>query len=515
VRGEAALNPFDICVVGGGINGCGIARDAVGRGLSVVLLEKGDLAQGTSSASTKLIHGGLRYLEHYEFRLVREALIEREVLLKLAPHIIWPVTFVLPHHDGLRPAWLLRLGLFLYDHLGGRDRLPATQSLDLRDDPAGAPLQARFTKAFAYADCWVEDSRLVVLNALDAHERGADIRVRTACTSARRQDGLWRIETQTAAGRTQTLWARALVNAAGPWVTDLIARADGAAPDQRPALRLIKGSHLIIDRVSAGEAAYLFQNDDGRVVFAIPYEERFTLIGTTDVPFDGDPGHVTASPEEIAYLCAAASEYLRAPITPDQVRHTYSGVRPLYDDHAASASSVTRDYVFDLSGGGGEAPLLSIFGGKITTYRKLAEHALEKLGSVLAMPGQPWTADAVLPGGDLPEASPEAMRDQLCAERPWLDRAYAARLARRYGTRALLVLGAARSADQLGRWFGAQLTEAELDYLAAHEWALTAEDALWRRTKLALHLSPADQAAVHDWFSQRSPNPSANLTVSA
>ncbi len=451
----AGGEPIDLLIVGGGINGAGIARDAAGRGLSVVLCEQDDLASATSSASTKLIHGGLRYLETFEFRLVREALIEREVLLRAAPHIIWPLSFVLPHDRGLRPAWMVRLGLFLYDHLGGRDRLPGSYGIDLRDDPAGAPLKSSFTKAFCYSDCWVEDSRLVVLNALDAAERGAEILTRTRLTAARRIDGLWQatLEPRTG-GPVRRVAARALVNAAGPWVVEVQGKVPGAK--RGSGLRLVKGSHIVVPRMSAGEQAYIFQNPDRRIVFAIPYERDFTLIGTTDLPFTGDPGAVAISAEETAYLCESINRYFTKPVTAEDVVWSYSGVRPLYDDLRESSSAVTRDYVFDVDlGTGGDAaadaanaaPLLSIFGGKITTYRKLAEHALDKLLSQLG-PGRPvrpaWTERATLPGGDLPGADFDAFLAGLRAARPWLPAALAHRLARAYGTRVEALLGSAR-----------------------------------------------------------------------
>ncbi|HEY5597848.1 MAG TPA: glycerol-3-phosphate dehydrogenase, partial [Kiloniellales bacterium] len=432
----AGTEPADLLVIGGGINGVGIARDAAGRGLSVVLCEQDDLASATSSASTKLIHGGLRYLETYEFRLVREALIEREVLLRAAPHIIWPLTFVLPHNTGLRPAWMVRIGLFLYDHLGGRKLLPGSYGIDLRGHPAGAPLRRTFGKAFCYSDCWVEDARLVVLNAMDARDRGAEILPRTRCTGARRSNGLWRVTLEPAAGGpARHVAARALVNAAGPWVSDVLATVAGA--NRRGRLRLVKGSHIVVPRLSDGEQAYVLQNDDRRIVFVIPYERDFSLIGTTDVPFAGDPGQVRISDEETAYLCAAVNRYFTKPVTPEQVVWTYSGVRPLYDDEHENASAVTRDYVFDLDLGGGDAngdraPLLSIFGGKITTYRKLAEHALEKLLPRLGSSAPAWTQTAALPGGDIADADFAAFLAAFRADRSWLPEGQARRYARAY-----------------------------------------------------------------------------------
>ncbi len=518
--GVARGEPIDLLIVGGGINGAGIARDAAGRGLSVVLCEQNDLASATSSASTKLIHGGLRYLETYEFRLVREALIEREVLLRAAPHIIWPLRFVLPHNNGLRPAWMVRLGLFLYDHLGGRERLPGSHGIDLRRDSAGAPLKPDFTKAFGYFDCWVEDARLVVLNAVDAAERGAEILPRTKLTSARREGGLWRatleprnLDGGPGSAPPRQVVARALVNAAGPWVVEVQDKIPGAK--RGSGLRLVKGSHIVVRRKSAGPQAYIFQNPDRRVVFAIPYEREFTLIGTTDLPYQGDPQAVAISAEEIDYLCEAVNRYLAEPVAPADVVWSYSGVRPLYDDLRESVSAVTRDYVFDVDRGsagadggadGGAAPLLSIFGGKITTYRKLAEHALDKLlpwlgAGALARPA--WTAQATLPGGDLPGADFEAFLGALQAGRPWLPADLARRLARAYGTRVETVLGPARSLADLGEDLGAGLHEAEADYLMKREWAQSAEDILWRRSKLGLHLPRGGAARLDDWIARK------------
>ncbi|HET8727066.1 MAG TPA: glycerol-3-phosphate dehydrogenase, partial [Alphaproteobacteria bacterium] len=402
-------NPVDVLVIGGGVNGAGIARDAAGRGLSVLLCEQNDLASGTSSASTKLIHGGLRYLEHYEFRLVREALVEREVLLRAAPHIIRPLRFVLPHNRHMRPAWLIRLGLFLYDHLGGRELLPGSRTLDLRSDPAGAPLDPRFTRAFEYSDCWVDDARLVVLTAVDAGERGATILSRTRCAGACRENGLWRVRLASTDGGAKEgakrgaedeVWARSVVNAAGPWVVDVL---DGKlGRDTRHAVRLVKGSHIVVPRLFEGPQAYLFQSADRRVVFAIPYEAAYTLIGTTDVEYSGDPAEAAIDGEEVAYLCGVASSYLARPVTPDRIVWSYSGVRPLRDDGAADAAALSRDYVLDLDAPAGEAPLLSVFGGKVTTFRRLAEQAVDLLQRPLGAAGAPWTAGTVLPGGDLP-----------------------------------------------------------------------------------------------------------------
>ncbi|MEQ5786968.1 glycerol-3-phosphate dehydrogenase [Erythrobacter sp. NFXS35] len=486
---------FNLLVIGGGINGAGIARDAAGRGLSVCLAEKGDLAGATSSASTKLVHGGLRYLEHYEFRLVRESLIERERLLAIAPHIIWPLRFVLPHDKGLRPRWLLRLGLFLYDHIGGRKLLPPARSLDLTRPPHAGVLDERLTRGFEYSDCWVEDSRLVVLNAVDAAERGADIRTRTECTGLERTRGQWQARLSGPAG-TQTVTAKMVVNAAGPWVDTVLARA---MPGRNASnLRLVKGSHLIFPRLFQGDHCYIFQNRDGRIVFAIPYEGEFTLVGTTDVAFEGDPAGIAISPAEADYICAAVNEYLAVDVSPDQAVWSYAGVRPLYDDQSANNSTVTRDYVFELDRGLNDegAALLSIFGGKITTYRKLAEHALEKLG----VGERSWTADAALPGGDIPALDFEGFVAAQAAIQPWLPAPVLQRMARAYGTRLGAVLGDAGAFGDLGQHFGAGLTAAEVIYLVRHEYARSAEDVLWRRSKLGLHMSAEERESLSHWF---------------
>jgi D-erythritol 1-phosphate dehydrogenase len=381
------LKPVDLVVIGGGINGAGIARDAAGRGLSVILCEKDDLAQGTSSRSGKLIHGGLRYLEYYEFRLVREALIEREVLLNAAPHIVWPMRFVLPHSPEQRPAWLVRLGLFLYDHLGGRKKLPGCRNIDLTRDPEGKPIRGEYTRAFEYSDCWVDDARLVSLNALDAKERGTTVMTRTAATSARRMNGAWEIEFTSAGGTISHVRAKAIANAAGPWVENVINGVAGSNSPRR--VRLVKGSHIVVPKFWEGPQAYLFQNTDKRVIFVNPYEGGLALIGTTDIPYEGRAEDVAPDEREVDYLLAAVNRYLKVPIAKDSIVHKFSGVRPLYDDNAENPSAVTRDYVFDVTG---EPPMLSVFGGKITTYRKLAEHALDKLKPFFPQMTAPWTA---------------------------------------------------------------------------------------------------------------------------
>jgi glycerol-3-phosphate dehydrogenase len=465
----------------------------------VTLVEQGDLAQATSSASTKLFHGGLRYLEYYEFRLVREALIERETLLRAMPHISWPLRFVLPHHKGLRPAWLLRLGLFIYDHLGGRKILPATRTLDLTKDPAGKPLKPGFTKGFEYSDCWVEDSRLVALNARDAAARGAMVLTRTRLESARREGDVWVAEVRDIdAGTVQELRGKILVNAGGPWVADII--TGKAHVNSADKIRLVRGSHVVTRKLFDGDRPYIFQNADGRVLFAIPYEEDFTLIGTTDADHDGAPGDAVCTPEERDYLCAAASEYFAKPVTADDVVWTYSGVRPLYDDGASSATAATRDYVLKLEGAEGEAPMLNIFGGKITTYRRLAEAALEKLVPHTGKKRK-WTAGAPLPGGDFPVNGAPALMAGLRADFPFLTESWAKRLVRGYGTEARDILKGASSAADLGRDFGATLTGAEVNWLIEHEWARCAADVLWRRTKLGLRID-AEGAAALDAFMQ-------------
>ncbi|MEM7024126.1 MAG: glycerol-3-phosphate dehydrogenase [Pseudomonadota bacterium] len=488
----------DLLVVGGGINGVGIARDAVGRGLSVTLCEQNDLASATSSASSKLIHGGLRYLEHYEFRLVREALMEREVLLRAAPHIIWPLRFVLPHEPGTRPAWMVRLGLFLYDHLGGREKLPGSSGLDLSKDPAGGPLKDSYAKGFSYADCWVDDARLVALNALDARERGAAIHTRTRCTSARRSDGVWHATLKPDGGADHTVKARCLVNAAGPWVSHFL--TEDLALSALNKVRLVKGTHIVVPKLFDHDSPYILQNDDRRVVFVIPYERRFSLIGTTDSDYDGDPAQVAPTDDEIAYLCRAVGRYFRNPPAPADVVWSYAGVRPLYDDSHGDVSAVTRDYVFDLDHPDGEAPLLSVFGGKITTYRRLAEHALEKLKPVMGFSGSAWTGSSPLPGGDMPDADYEGFLEKVRREHPWLPSRLAARYARAYGTRLTNLLGNADCLDDLGQDLGDELYAAEVDYLLREEFAQTDEDILWRRSKLGLHVSDHTAARLRAWL---------------
>lgn len=499
---------YDLAVIGGGVNGCGIARDAQGRGLSVFLGEMGDLGGATSSASTKLIHGGLRYLEYYEFRLVREALLEREVLLASAPHIIWPLRFVLPHHSGLRPWPVVRLGLFLYDHLGGRRILPPTRSLDLRKDEAGGPLKPEYRRAFEYSDCWVDDARLVALNARDAADRGTDIVTRTRCVAARRKDGAWRLTLEDQRNRSRfEITARALVNAAGPWVADVVQGVVGL--NSPSPTRLVKGSHIVVERLFDHDRAYIFQNADGRICFAIPYERDFTLIGTTDEDFHGDPATVAITDRETDYLLAAVSEYLATPVARDRIRWAYSGVRPLYDDGASRAQEATRDYVLSLDAPPGDAPLLSVFGGKITTYRRLAEEALAHLASTFPHMRGAWTKTATLPGGDIKPTLFEEWERNKGERYPLLDPRLVWRLCRAYGTRVDFLLADIETEADLGVDFGAGLSQREVDYLVDHEWAETAEDILWRRSKLGLHIGDEGRAALEAYLARRRETPQA------
>jgi len=494
--GETAL---DLLVVGGGINGAGIACDAAGRGLSVALVEQDDLAAATSSASSKLIHGGLRYLEQFEFRLVREALAEREVLLGKAPHIIRPLRFVLPRRRDMRPAWMLRLGLFLYDHLARRDRLPGSCGLDLGRDPAGAPLKPEFRRGFAYYDCRVDDARLVVLNAMQAAEKGARVLTRHRLVRARRSDGVWRAEVEDRrTNATLTLAARALVNAAGPWVDHVLSDVLGLAVGRH--VRLVKGSHIVVPKLHDGDDAYILQHRDGRVTFVLPYEGGYSLIGTTDLGFDGDPAGVAPSAEEVAYLVEAVHHYFRAPVDLTDVVWSYAGVRPLYDDREADLSAVTRDYVLDLDGDRARPPALSVFGGKITTYRRLAEEALELLAPFFPGLGPAWTAGSTLPGGDLPVGGLDALVAALAGSYPRLPADYLSALARRHGTLAGAVLADARTEADLGRDFGAGLRAREIDYMRSNEWAKTAADVLWRRSKCGLHMAPEARAAVEAYL---------------
>lgn len=511
---------YDIFVIGGGINGCGIARDATGRGLSVALAEMNDLASATSSASTKLFHGGLRYLEYFEIRLVREALTERETLLKAMPHISWPMRFVLPYHSdmrfegdtptsrilgivmpwlrGRRPAWLIRLGLFLYDHLGGRKILPATATLDLRNSPEGLPLQDKFIKAYEYSDCWIEDSRLVALNARDAVARGAKIMTRTKVTGAKRVDDMWEITLEnTDTGVVTTTHARMLINAAGPWVGDVI--HEKIHIDSTEDVRLVRGSHIVTRRLFDHDKCYFFQGTDGRIIFAIPYETDFTLIGTTDADHAGPSQRPVCTPEERDYLIKFANGYFKAAITADDVVWTYSGVRPLYDSGASSATAATRDYTLKVNATGG-APVLNVFGGKITTYRRLAESAMHKVKPYFPDLADDWTAGVTLPGGDFTVDAFDSLVDQLAQDYPFLSPAHARRLMRAYGTEARDMLGKAESHTDLGRDFGATLFAAEVTWLMQKEFAQRAEDVVWRRSKLGLRMTAQQITALDDWM---------------
>ena len=484
---------FDILVVGGGVNGCGIARDAAGRGFSVLLAERGDLGGATSSASSKLIHGGLRYLEHREFRLVREALAEREVLLRIAPHIIRPMRFVLPHRPEMRPRWMIRAGLFLYDHLARRVSLPGAESFATRGDPRAAPLRPEITAAFAYSDAWVEDSRLVVLNARDAARRGARVLVRTALVSAKRGANAWTCTLRNAEGAEEEVRARVLVNAAGPWVEQTL--GIGGLRDAG-RVRLVRGSHVVLPALYEGEHAFILQNDDNRVVFVIPYEGAFSLVGTTDVPHEGEPAEARCTDEEAEYLCAAVGrQFRRAPRT-EEIAWRFSGVRPLRDDGAGDPSAVTRDYSLSLDTVGGAAPALSVFGGKITTYRRLAEEAVDRLGGVLSGARTPWTGTAPLPGGDLGGLGLSDFEHAAAGRHPWLSPPVLRRLVRSYGSELDALLDGARAPEDLGADLGGGLSERELEWLCSKEWARTAEDVLWRRTRLGLHLDPPRRAAV-------------------
>ena len=496
---------YDLLVIGGGINGAGIARDAAGRGLSVLLAEQHDLASATSSRSTKLVHGGLRYLEHYEFRLVAESLAEREVLLGVAPHLIEPLLFVLPHEPHLRPAWMIRAGLFLYDRLGGGMTLPKSFGVKLAGSRWGAGLKARFRRGFVYADARVDDARLVVVNALDAQARGADIRVRTRVTGARRDGGTWLATLEAADGTTTEIAARALVNAAGPWVKRVLDSVRTVSANE--GVRHVKGSHLVVPRVHPEAHAYILQNADDRIVFVIPYEEHYSLIGTTDIPVE-EYEKPAISDAETEYLLQLANAYLEKPLAKSDIVWTYSGVRPLYDDGTADPSAVTRDYVLKVDAlpgtpGPDRAPVLSIFGGKITTYRKLAEHALAEIAPYFAGMRPAWTRAVPLPGGDLPNRDRTAWFAELCRRYPQLSAPLLRGLAQRHGTRALRILRDAASAAQLGEDFGAGLTACEIDYLLAEEWAMGAEDVLWRRTKCGLAMNDAQRAAVAVYIEQR------------
>jgi glycerol-3-phosphate dehydrogenase len=490
--------PVDLLVIGGGINGAGIARDAAGRGLSVTLVEQGDLASATSSWSSKLIHGGLRYLEQYEFRLVREALQEREVLLRLAPHIIRPLMFVLPYDASMRPAWMIRAGLWIYDHLGGSITLPRSKPVSFPHLEFGAGLKPGIRSGFVYSDCRVDDSRLTVLNAVSAREKGATILTRTRFEAARRVDGVWEATLRSARGEARTVHARGLVNAAGPWVIDALDRIEGDRITDR--VRLVKGSHIIVPKVHSQGHALILQNPDKRVVFVIPYEADFSLIGTTDISVDSIAEAARITPEETQYLLDAANRFLGKPLSAADIVHSYAGVRPLYDDGSDNPSEVTRDYVLKVDADKRAAPLLTVFGGKITTYRRLAEEAMELLNPFFAKLGRDWTGEEELPGGDVGHFN--AFRDAMHARYPELGRELVEGVVRRHGSRAPRILGDARYAEALGQNFGAGLTQREVEYCVAEEWAATAEDILWRRTKCGLHMTPRQREAVERFMKQ-------------
>jgi len=489
----------DLLVVGGGINGCGIARDAAGRGLNVLLCEQHDLAGHTSSASTKLIHGGLRYLEYYEFGLVRKSLQERELLLAAAPHIMWPMRFILPHDSHLRPAWLIRLGLLLYDHLARRNRLAASRGVDLRAHPAGAALDPRFRRGFEYSDGWVDDARLVILNALDARERGARVLTRTRCESIRREAGEWRATLRAADDTPHEIRARIVVNATGPWASRFLRNRSPVSSDN--GVRLVQGSHIVVPALFDHDYAYIFQGADRRIIFAIPYEHDYTLIGTTDVDHAEDPNvPARIGEEEVAYLCEMTNRYFRARITRTDVLWSYSGVRPLLNDRSPDAPSVTRDYMLELDTAG--APILSIFGGKLTTYRRLAEQVVDRLAPLLGVGRRAWTAGVPLPGGDLPGESFGTFLDNAAQRWPWLPVALRERLAHAYGTRMERLLDGARGIADLGTEVLPELYQREIGYLQREEWAVTAEDILWRRSKLGLRQAPGAAERLDEWLAR-------------
>ena len=494
------MTDYDLVIVGGGINGCGIARDAAGRGLKVLLCEKGDLASSTSSASTKLIHGGLRYLEQGDFRLVRESLLERERLLRMAPHLIRPMRFVLPHSKGMRPAWLIRLGLFLYDHMGGRRLLPATRSLDLAADAAGKPLILGIGAAYEYSDCWVDDTRLVVLNALDAAERGADIRTYAKCVSARRENSAWRIKIAAKDG-SDTVSSRTLVNAAGLWAGEFRADVLGEAGHQNRTIRMVRGSHIVVSKLFEGERAYILQNEDQRITFAIPYENDYTLIGTTECEYSGNGENIQITDGEVEYLLHAIGHYFKTPCTRDNIVWTYSGVRSLFDDGTENLSKVTRDYVLALDHG--MPALLNIFGGKITTYRQLSEKAVDLLASFIPGTKGKWTATSSLVGGDFPVYGVDNLALKLRATCAGLSKAQSLRMVRAYGTRVFNVIAEANSVNDFEIHFGAGLYELEVKYMMDFEWAKSVEDILWRRSKFGLLMNDAEKIHLAKWMQQR------------
>jgi glycerol-3-phosphate dehydrogenase len=493
-------NAYDLIVVGAGINGAGIARDAAGRGLKVLAVEKDDIAAATSQWSTKLIHGGLRYLEYYEFRLVRESLSEREVVLRQAPHLVQPLQFVLPHEPHLRPAWMIRAGLFMYDHLSQRTTLPGSFSVDLRTSKWGAGLKSNFERGFVYADAQVDDARLVLANAMSAREHGADIRVRTKLVGARRENGLWRATLESRGGVRSDVEGKVIANAGGPWVK-AIRDTLGATPSP-DNVRHVKGSHIVVPRVHAERHAYILQNRDNRIVFVIPFDERYSLIGTTDIAV-ADFEHPQISVDETRYLLELANSYLATPLSAKDVVWAFSGVRPLYDDGQSDPSAITRDYVLKLDDDG--APLLSVYGGKITTYRRLAEHVLEELRPFLPSMRPAWTSGAALPGGDLPQGGIDAWVGDLERRYPGLPAEVVRGVARRHGSLATAVLDNARTPGDLGPDFGSGLTAREVDYMLRAEWAHTADDVLWRRSKCGLGMNEAARARVAAYVARAVP----------
>lgn len=496
-----APDTVDLLIVGGGINGAGIARDAAGRGLSVLLVEKGDLGGATSSASSKLIHGGLRYLEQFEFRLVAEALREREVLLHAAPHLVHPMRFVMPHVPELRPAWMIRAGLFLYDLLARRQTLPGSRSIDLAQAPYNHGLQPALRKGYIYSDCWVDDARLVIATARSATALGADIRPRTACTALRREGGRWQATLQPAQSPAVVVLAKVVVNVAGPWAKSFL--TDIAGLEVPFGLRLVQGSHIVVPRLYDGDHAFILQNDDRRVIFAYPYESQYTLIGTTDVELQGAPENCAPGDAEVRYLCRAVNRYFHRSVTEQDVVHRYAGIRPLFDDGAGDPSQVTRDYVLRMSGEPGAAAILSVFGGKITTYRRLAEQAMDALRPWFPELGPRWTRQATLAGGDLGAGGWAGFMQQAATEYPWLPQTTLRKLALRHGSCLREVLAGAETLAAMGTDFGAGLYAREIDYLIEHEWAATGEDVLWRRTKCGLHLTATQRAAVGAYVEQR------------
>ena len=500
------MTTVDVLVIGGGINGAGIARDAAGRGLSVILCEQDDLAQHTSSASTKLIHGGLRYLEHYDFALVRHALQEREVLLRSAPHIIWPLRFILPHHKELRSRWLIRLGLFLYDHIGGRKLLAKSNQIDFSQHTSGEILKPEFKFGFEYSDCWVQDSRLVVLNARDAKQRGADIRTRTKCTNLQRQEQEWLVTLQDQrTNDVQEVRARCVINAAGPWVEHILQLNRDA--QSRHGVRLVKGSHIVVRKLFDHPYPYILQHGDGRIVFAIPYEHDYTLLGTTDIEIKGEPDAVRIDRSEIHYICDLINIYFKQSVRPDDVVWSYSGVRPLFDDASQNASKVTRDYVLQMDAAG--PPIISVFGGKITTYRKLSEQVVNMLQKPLGISLPSWTASAYLPGGDIENADFAGFLERCKQHYPWLELSVLQDYARNYGTDIHIILDGINTMSQMGQHFGGDLYQCELDFLLEYEWVETAEDVLWRRSKKGLRLSPDAAETIQHYLDQRLTNHAA------